>query len=80
MISGSERERVEDRVAREVVDVLCAIDTTRTGTRRPPRDAVQQPLVEGLRWEPAGAPRYMVVIREAKAAQQLKPALALPGP
>jgi len=45
-VTRPERERAEDRVSREVVHILGAVDLPSARAARAPRDAVGQPVLE----------------------------------
>ena len=64
-----EGERVEDRAAREVVYVVGAVYLARAAPRGPPRDAVHEPVLEGIRRKLALLPRGAIVVTETELPQ-----------
>ena len=63
-VAGAERQRVEDRPAREVVDVLGAVDLAGAVAARASRDAVGQPVLERRGGKAARLPRRLVLVAE----------------
>jgi hypothetical protein len=71
MVVGPERERLEDRAAREVVDVVGPVDLPGARPGRPAGDTVGQPRLEVVAAEPGAAPRSEILVTEAERAQGL---------
>jgi hypothetical protein len=70
-VARLETQCIEDRAAREVMDVVGSVDLARAAPRRPSRDAIGQPVLEAVRRELALLPRGEVVVTEAKLPQDL---------
>src|SRR5581483_6791499 len=69
-VAGTERERVEDRAARPIVNILRTVGRTRTRARRLPRDAVGQPVDERVLAEPGRNPGVPVLVAEPELRQR----------
>jgi hypothetical protein len=68
-VTGPERQRVEDRPAREVVHVVGAVDLASAGAGRAPREPIGQPVVERVGGEATRLPRRLVLVAQPEPPQ-----------
>jgi hypothetical protein len=71
-VARPELQSLEHRAAREVMDVVRAIHLEGTGTFRPPRDPVGQPLLELVAGLGTPLPGREILIAEAELAEELR--------